>query len=143
MSLLTVFGITSVQNANKKKKKRKEKKSFNGNKTRHVDKRSPLNVFVLFIMISLSYSAFWYLGQFSAVPRFRTPSSLLPLQASPVYRTSQIVLSIKSTLLNFKCNILAVLTSDSSFLCNRPVWDAFVKNSSFTVFFKPLSFSFY
>ena len=42
MSLLKVFGITSVQKANKKnEKKRKEKKSYNGNKTRHVGTRSP------------------------------------------------------------------------------------------------------
>ena len=39
MSLLTAFGITSVQKASKKNEK-KRKKSYNGNKTGHVGTRS-------------------------------------------------------------------------------------------------------
>ena len=72
MSLLTVLGITSVQKANKKKRKEKKRKALMVTKLVMSVRVLLKTFFFLFIMFSLSYSAFWYLGQFSAVPRFRT-----------------------------------------------------------------------
>ena len=109
MSLLTAFGITSVQKARKKNEK----------------KRKAIMVIKLVTSVRVLLKTFLFslLLPFYHIPRFgiwlnfpplrdlRLRSSLLPLLESPVYRMSRIVLSIKSTLLNVKWNILRVFTS--------------------------------
>ena len=109
MSLLTAFGITSVQKASKKNEK----------------KRKAIMVIKLVTSVRVLLKTFLFSLLLSCyhIPRFgiwvnfppfrdlRLRSSLLPLLASPVYRMSRIVLLIKSTLLNVKGAYVIVIVS--------------------------------
>ena len=107
MSLFTAFGIIPIQKARKKNEKKRKATMV----IKLVSSVRFLLKNVFFIIIILPYSAFWYLGLFSAVPRFTVALIITTiLLASPVYRMSRIVLSIKSTVLNLKWNILTLLT---------------------------------